>query len=176
MAMDRGVSLDWLATGKGAMMLSDKHQVADESSKYGQSDAYSYIPLFDVDASAGYGRLTESEHIRGHLAFRKQFIKQELGSAEKDLALLTVTGDSMEPSLKSGDTIMIDQGKVAHIAQDGLYVLQMDGSLLVKRLQTLPGDRVRVSSDNPAYQPFEMSKAELISDLVGRVVWTGRKF
>lgn len=183
MAIDRGVSLDWLATGKGNMMLSAAGRVADDSAIYDRDpDDYCFIPLYDVEAAAGHGSLADNEAITSHLAFKKSFINADLRASERDLALITVKGDSMDPTLKSGDTIMINQALVDDRLQDGLYVLNIDGSLLVKRLQALPGDRVRISSDNPAYEPFEVSRVDLAAagagslvGIIGKVVWTGRR-
>ena len=61
--------------------------------------------------------------------------------------------------------------------RDGIYVLRMDGALLVKRLQRLPGGIIKVGSDNPLYDPFEidLSKIGDTVSVIGRVVWTGRR-
>ena len=49
--------------------------------------------------------------------------------------------------------------------------------LLVKRLQALPGGKVRVTSDNAAFDPWTLDLSEVGGDvaIVGRVVWSGRR-
>ena len=61
---------------------------------------------------------------------------------------------------------------------DGIYVLRHENSLLVKRLQMLPGGIIKVKSDNSMYEAWEIKKSQLNGvdlELIGRVVWTGQR-
>jgi phage repressor protein C with HTH and peptisase S24 domain len=84
-----------------------------------------------------------------------------------------VVGDSMEPTFRAGDPVMVrldhPQPRV-----DGIWVVQQSGGVLVKRLQFLAGGTVRVISDNPAYreQVLDLKVEQPDFRLVGRVVWT----
>jgi phage repressor protein C with HTH and peptisase S24 domain len=70
---------------------------------------------------------------------------------------------------------MVDRGDGADRLRDGIYVLRVDGALLVKRLLIHPiGRRVTIQSDNPAYADLPDCALDEI-DCVGRVIWTGRK-
>ena len=111
-----------------------------------------------------------------HLAFQLSWIKGEKGFRRKELLLVTVVGDSMEPTLRQGDVVLVDRAK-AHVPDDGLYVLRVDGAMLVKRLNKLPGRRVGVTSDNEVYPSFEFDLASPPEDMavLGRVVWFGRE-
>lgn len=82
----------------------------------------------------------------------------------------------MEPTLRPGDMMLIvKQG--AQPVTDGIYVVRLEGTLLVKRLQRLPGNALNVSSDNPAYKPFIIDrKSDGDFAIVGRVIWAGRRF
>ncbi len=73
------------------------------------SGEYVYLPLYDVRAAAGYGALVEEEPVKYELAFRKSWIHNELHANKDDLHLIYVQGDSMEPSLRAGDIIMINR-------------------------------------------------------------------
>jgi phage repressor protein C with HTH and peptisase S24 domain len=137
-------------------------------------DNYVAIPLYDVRAAAGGGAIVDSEQIVDFLHFKEQWVRAELHAAPSDLYLIYVEGESMEPTLRPGDVILIDHRDQSQ-ARDGIYVLRLDGTLLVKRL---PGSVIKVSSDNSAYSPFELKAAELEQNdfsIVGRVVWTGRR-
>jgi phage repressor protein C with HTH and peptisase S24 domain len=48
----------------------------------------------------------------------------------------------------------------------------LEGDILVKRLQRVPGGKIKVSSDNPAYEPFYIALEDGGVDfaLLGRVV------
>jgi len=138
---------------------------------------YAAIPLYDVHAAAGSGAVVDSEHVVDFLHFKQDWIRHELHAKPADLYLIYVDGESMEPTLRPGDVILVDRRD--HLqARDGIYVLRMDGTLLVKRLQRLPGGIINVSSDNASYRPFDLKASDLEGTdfaIVGRVVWTGRR-
>lgn len=172
-----GVLLPWLATGEGLMRGgSGTNQIMESFSVQEPAPGYEYLPLYDVQAAAGHGALVDREDISDFLAFKSAWIRRELGADPKDLYLISVEGDSMEPALRPGDVILVDRRQAESVPKDGVYVLQMDGSLLVKRLQSMPGGKIRVTSDNPSYSPFELDKRESgNSGIIGRVVWAGRR-
>ena len=86
----------------------------------------------------------------------------------------------MEPTLRAGDVILVD-GRANQPDREGVYILRMNGMLLVKRIQAMPGGVLKIMSDNPAYQPFmiDTSSVEQPGDgslaILGRVVWSGRR-
>lgn len=174
------VNIQWLATGEGTRQSGEASPAAVREPP---SDAYAYLPLYNVRAAAGHGAVVEGEEVIDSLAFKKEWIHNELHANPADLYLLYVHGDSMEPALRAGDVILVNRS-CSTVQHDGVFVLVMDGTLLVKRLQSLPGGRIRVSSDNPAYQPFEIEKTWLQpgqqestdgAGIIGRVVWAGRR-
>lgn len=135
------------------------------------------VPLYDVRAAAGHGALPAETPHSDVLHFNEAWIRQELRASPEDLYLIYVDGESMEPTLRSGDVILLDR-RATKPDREGIYILRMDGMLLVKRLQALPGASVKVSSDNPAYEPFVLMLADMESQdfaILGRVVWSGRR-
>lgn len=57
----------------------------------------------------------------------------------------------------------------------GVYVLRMDDSLNVKRVAIEPqGRRISVVSDNPSYPSWNNLERRAVN-IVGRVLWFGRK-
>lgn len=180
-----GVLLEWLATGEGPMRRGEVAVAAAEGVMGAQEPGadYMYLPLYDVQAAAGHGAVVEHEEVVDFLAFKKAWIRRELGADPNDLYLISVEGDSMEPALRPGDVILVDRRQAWTVPKDGVYVLHMDGSLLVKRLQSMPGGKIRVTSDNPAYTPFDLDRRWVDehqndangSGVIGRVVWSGRR-
>lgn len=140
-------------------------------------DDYVAIPLCNVQDSAGGGSGVDAEPVVDFLHFKRLWLQTELRAAPADLFLITVQGESMEPTLSKGDTVLVDR-RYQQDVRDGIYALRMGGKLLIKRLQCMPGGVFKVSSDNPAYQPFEVKAPDLQGDdfaIIGRVVWVGRR-
>lgn len=145
--------------------------------EYGRSDnsidsgEYAYIPLFNIEASAGHGSYVDSEDVSSRLAFRRDWINKELHAIPSNMHLIYVRGDSMEPVLEAGDVVMVDTSAATESIRDGIHVIQIDGSVLIKRLQRLIGTRIRVMSDNSMYPSFEADLQRDEITIIGRVIW-----
>jgi len=133
-----------------------------------------FVPHYRIHASAGSGEEIESEQIINHLAFHQQWVRGNLKVAPKDLALINVIGDSMEPTLRHKDLILINRAE--REVKDGLlYVLRVENNLIVKRLERLLNGLIRVKSDNPDYQEQLIDPRSETLDVIGRVLWFGRE-
>ncbi len=108
------------------------------------------------------------------LAIKKSWLSQ-LHAKPQDLKLFYVEGESMKPTLYPGDIVLANLHATA--VHDGIYVLQIENVLLIKRLQRIAADTIRVSSDNASYEPWTMSVSELAekSVILGRVVRACRR-
>lgn len=138
-------------------------------------DSFILVPRYDVKASAGGGAIIHSEQVVDYLAFRSDWVKNTLGIPKENLALISVLGDSMEPTLSEGDLLLIDL-RATHIQDNAIYVLSFNSSLLVKRIQQKLDRTVIVKSDNTIYDPEIITPDKLDSlVIVGRVVWYGRR-
>jgi hypothetical protein len=131
------------------------------------------VPRIDIGASAGSGSLAD-EGGRSHISFDAKWLRRLAGGAAK-LSMIRVEGDSMVPTLADGDEILVDLGDGAERLRDGIYVLRLEDALMVKRVALNPaGRRLTIASDNPAYPSWPDCRLGSI-DVVGRVVWAGRK-
>lgn len=104
------------------------------------------------------------------VAFRKEWIARK-GNA-KDMVLIKVSGDSMEPTLLNGDLVLVDRGRNYLEPQGGVYAIALDDVIMIKRVQPI-GDRVRIISDNKMYEPFEVSADQV--KINGKVIWFARE-
>ncbi len=156
------VSVHWLATGEGEM--TDSQDQTDHNA----DDDFVYIPCLDLEVSAGPGVLVQEETVQEVVAFDSQWLRAKLNSNVSRLSLVTVKGDSMSPTLEDGDMIFVDHSSTDF--RDGIYVFQMEGDLLVKRLQKLPGSLLSVISDNPKFSPFTLDLNDVSMDfnIIGR--------
>lgn len=168
-----GRPLDWFANaidvGRGGVeqLGTGYHNAAD----------FVLLPLYDVRASAGHGAWNDEERVIKTLAFNRQWLSADLRANAEAVVLIYVDGDSMEPTLASGDVVMVDRSQ-SQLRTDGMYVFTHDGALLIKRLQRLAGSTVRVISDNPRFKEYDLQLADFEADaarvkLIGRVTWSG---
>jgi len=87
-----------------------------------------------------------------------------------------VQGDSMLPTLNDGDDILVDRSASGKHFSDGIFVLRLEDTLMVKRFAVHPGDdTLTISSDNPAYPSWTNCKRASVN-VIGRVIWAGRRF
>ena len=136
------------------------------------SNQYTLVPRYAVHASAGVGNEIIQEDVLDRLAFKQDWLHKR-GLSPESLGIIYAVGDSMQPTFSDGDVLLLDLNQKR--AQDGkIFVLRSEEYLYVKRLQILPG-RIQIVSDNPKYQPFEVTSddADLWS-IIGQVVWVGR--
>jgi hypothetical protein len=133
------------------------------------------VPRLDLGASAGAGAFDGDERPQAHIAFDPVWLRRIARGAPDLLSIIRVTGDSMAPALADGDDILVDRGDGAARVRDGIYVLRIDDALVVKRLAVNPSaPTLSVGSDNPAYPGWPDCPPDAV-DIVGRVVWTGRR-
>ena len=144
----------------------------DPAAEFGELVPVARVP---VRASAGPGAIPGEESAKPYFAFDPKWLKSLTASPASRLSVIRVEGDSMAPTLSAGDDILVDLADGPERLRDGIYVLRVDGTLLVKRLAIHPvGRRVTVQSDNPAYGDLPDCSLDEI-ECIGRVIWTGRK-
>lgn len=100
-------------------------------------------------------------------------------TSAKNLAIVTGFGDSMRPLFNPGDPLLVDRG-ITRADVDGVYFFRVGDEGYVKRLQRIPtadGPILRAKSDNPRYDPFDITR-DMDCEIFGRVVkaWCGEDF
>ncbi len=171
------ISGDWLLTGEGLQEKQD-HHISEAAGIYAAKspeEGFTLVPKYDIEASAGGGRVIHSEQVVDHLTFKTSWIRGVLGLDPKNLILISAVGDSMEPTIRAGDLLLLDRA-VESIVDDALYSILINDVLLIKRIQRLFDASVLVKSDNPAYQTQTLSKTQAEDlQVIGRLVWVGRR-
>jgi len=133
------------------------------------------VPLLDIGASAGAGASVEGERARAHVAFDPAWLRKVASGGPDGLSIIRVEGDSLLPTLADGDEILVDRCDGRQRLRDGIYVLRLEGALMVKRLAFNPVSKnVTISSDNDAYPSWPDCDPGAV-ELVGRAVWVGRR-
>lgn len=169
-----GVNIAWLAAGEGVMKGGSHFFEGKQALAQGLD--YVMIPAFNIIASAGEGVIPWNEAQVGDFPFRLDFLKGELRARIGNLSMIPVEGDSMHPTLSSGDQIMVDRSDTEIRGGDGIYVIRLGDALMVKRIQRMPGGIIEIASDNPSYKLFTVEAGDYPDDfsVIGRVVWYGK--
>lgn len=130
------------------------------------------VPGYDVKASAGNGNHVNGEAVIGRYAFSRSWLARK-GLKHENLAVVTANGDSMEPTVRSGDILLVDLS-VKRVSPDGIYLIEKDNELFCKRLQRLFDGGVSIMSENTKYETQHLSPASAEAlHVVGRVIWIG---
>ena len=132
------------------------------------------IPLFHINDLASPASEAPPLQTADEIPqFSTVWLERELKADPAHLCLIPIDEDSMMPTLRPGDTILLDR-RIAKPDREGIYVLRMNGVSLVKRMQTMPGGALKISSDNPAYETFTINQSDITDNniaVLGRVVW-----
>ena len=92
-----------------------------------------------------------------------------------DLLPIEIRGDSMEPTLRAGDVVIVDPRDLAP-SPEGLFAVWDGLAAIVRRVQVLNGagpPRLRLTPDNGRYTAFETPMEDAV--VLGRVVWLTRR-
>lgn len=149
-------STEWLLTGNGEMLRQDSGTRPDEPAAPIIKEA---IPLIPMDAFAGYPPQQYSD-----LPIEDYYQVAEFARAD---FLIRVKGDSMTPKFNGGDIVACKKIHERLFFQwHRIYVICTNSQgVMIKRVEH--SDRqgcIRLVSDNPAYQPFDIPESD-ISDI-----------
>ena len=160
-----GVNLEWLALGIGDMDEAKPQAVKHDINLQASNDE-TFIEIEDcreVRLSAGGGAFNNGyEEITTTKVERAWLQSRRLKA--KDCAMFLVSGESMYPTLKDGEEIIVDRSK-RELTEGKIFVLNHNGSMLVKKVQFTYGG-VELISDNPSYRPLKLDTEEANSLVV----------
>lgn len=131
---------------------------------------YVIVRRYDLHVAAGNGHVVyDEQELDQGKAYRTDYIRSE-GFYAKDLLCVRARGDSMEPVIASGDTLLIDRSQ-CQIQDRGVYVLRYGNEIRVKRLYLRPDGGLRIVSDNPQFPEEIVTGADMRHiEILGRVV------
>jgi phage repressor protein C with HTH and peptisase S24 domain len=154
---------DWVETGFGPTFL--KPSASSDS-------RFENIPKVKARLSAGGGSFEVGSEIEGYYAFRKEWLATK-GNINK-IVLMDIFGNSMEPEIKDGDTVLIDESQ-KDILAGAVYAVGIEDTIMVKRLEKHPNKLV-LHSDNRDYSPIYLQGNEINSvRIIGKIIWICRE-
>lgn len=159
-----GFNPKWIETGIGNAFLQTQSS---------QDVDFKAIPKVAARLSAGTGSFECEENITDYLFFQNKWLAAK-GSASHMVAM-EVFGQSMEPAIKEGDTVLIDQSQ-KNILAGAIYAVGVEDTILIKRLEKHP-NRLVLCSDNKDYEPIFLEKHETETvRIIGKVIWSCREY
>lgn len=150
-----GVRTEWLSTGAGPM--KDDGQIPIINADV--NEGIYRIEVLDLTFSAGPGKymLSEFVEVLHAIEFTTDYARSLFGNRpQNDVKVMTVDGDSMYPTIQSGDRLFFDVS-VRSFKVDGVYAFVFGQHFHVKRLQ-MQGLQLAVLSDNPAYKDWYVTE------------------
>lgn len=145
-----GFRLEWLIDGAGPARSTES---LPTGSTHETPPGYVRFRMMDGEASGGHGAVNEDfPAVVRELDVAEWQVRSQLGFLPEAnrIQLVTVRGDSMYPDIKHGDVIMVDVLR-AYFDGDGVYLINLNGYTLVKRLQMM-ADGLHVISTNQKYR------------------------
>ncbi|MDN6874116.1 MULTISPECIES: S24 family peptidase [Pseudomonas] len=182
-AASLGVRPEWLDSGEEPKSLLAQVDMASLPAPLAQKIS-SYrskvsIDRFDVAGSMGPGTEPPDLHnIVDSMTLDAAWVRQNLVyTAVENIKLISGRGDSMSPTIKNGDPLLVDVG-ITSVECDAIYFFLMGRQLQIKRIQRHL-DGLTILSDNDRYKPVEIA-AEREEELTifAQVIygWNGQKF
>ncbi|MGF1689323.1 helix-turn-helix transcriptional regulator [Photobacterium japonica] len=196
----KGVRLEWLATGQGpkstepfidhfipkkdspiyknlkwdnlfsvCAYCNDTVDPDENDANEAINEEFVLVPGYQIHVSAGHGTSAIDAPVKRYLAFRRKYIQHRKLDPNK-LAVIFAKGDSMEPTIKDSDSLLIDLN--AQKPLDGkIFVVRLGDELYAKRIQKSFDGSLRLISDNKEYSPIEVPTNQLDQlCIIGRVV------
>ncbi len=136
------------------------------------------IPVLgNVEASMGFGVTIYNENQTAIYMLSRQ-LAHDLGISETQTKMIFARGNSMQPTILSGDSLLVDMSKL-EIYDGKIYCIRKDGQLYAKRLQKISATQLKIISDNKDYEPIIIDftkENETDFAVIGEVRWAGRVF
>lgn len=161
------VHLDWLVFGEGPTGISP--EVSDFKTFHSTRKQYITIPEYHHENKE---LKNQSSGSLGKVSFNHLWL-MKVGLNPETLRMLRAYGDSMAPTIKEGDLMMIDIGQ-NKFDGDAIYILKLAPHYLItKRLQQAVDKGIYLVNDNPAYREQYIPQNERDTlEIIGKVVWS----
>lgn len=136
------------------------------------SDDWVRVPVVDSYASCGGGADPGTDLFVSTIDFLKVFLMGLKGVTNTNrMHLIPSVGDSMEPTISRNALCLIDGNQTA-IRADGIYCLQAENSIYIKRVMRNLDGSITLISDNDSYPPQHIPREVLNNaQVIGKVVY-----
>ncbi|MFA5453825.1 MAG: LexA family transcriptional regulator [Sulfurimonas sp.] len=152
----KSISINWLLYGQSPESLIEA------------TNRFFMVKYFsNINASAGGGADSDEENVAG-IEIPHEFAMMLGGERElKNIEVINVSGDSMEPTFSYNDIVFINRAKT-DLQRGGVFTIRTEAGLFIKRVQKRIDGKIDVISDNQVYSTQTLNPDEI--EVIGRVV------
>lgn len=154
-----GVNPDWLATGAGDMQSASSVQSSE-------------IKAHPTNST------TPSAQAFDSIKLNPAWVKSALdGASAERLMLFFVHDDTMSPTLKHGDFLLIDS-QIKTVDKAGIFLIKSKAGQLLKRININLDGSLTITTDSPTPNPEIIPKLEACGiEIIGRaaIAWSEKK-
>lgn len=155
------------------MALIEKYEMdAGETGDHTPVSAPTYVEIEVLPTYAGMGGGGSGDGDRATALLARSLVEDQLRAKPSDLLLIDVRGDSMEPTFRQGDQVLVDR-RDRNPRQPGPFVLWFDDGYVLKNVEMIrKTGKVRIFSNNSSYSDDEADPEDV--SIMGRPVWFAR--
>ena len=129
------------------------------------------VDCYEVRVADGSAVLLDGSTRIGCLAVHRMWLDRHRLDATQ-CAIVRMRGESMEPTLNDGSTILVNRAQRRR-RSGRLFAVQTDDGLVVRRLRKDPGGDWLLVSDHPDWEPRPWPAS---AEILGQVRWATRTF
>lgn len=156
---------NWLLGEEGGQMPINPDRITTYAAQH--LDAV-MIPFYNAPHSMGAGSTFDIEASHEMVPLAKSWLRGKVSGGLDQLMLLPGQGDSMEPTIRDGDVVLVDKAQTVVSQPDRIWAFNHLESGYIKRLRRARLGEFTVSSDNKAVSEWPADIADIT--IVGRVV------
>lgn len=146
-----------------------ERSVSPPTRRASDADETVEVVSLDLSLSMGPGTLIEEFVEEEPVKFDVGLLRAITRAPFRNLRLVKGYGDSMDPTLKTNDRVLIDTTEKSLSRVHGVYWIDHLGAHGIKRLRPYGDGRILVMSDNPAVSDYDVSADEM--RIHGRALW-----
>lgn len=127
------------------------------------------VPKYDLRHTVDIGGFPERKLAADHVTFSRSWLTGLIRGDLDSLAVIEAEGDSMEPTIRSGDQVIINIADKS-IVDSGIFALFLNEMIVIKRIFILPNE-FEIRSENAESPTWRVKKEDLTDiNIVGRAV------
>ena len=151
--------------------LTDPEALAGVSAEIYQFPGTKPVSVHRLGTAAGSGALDLDESVKTYAWFRSEWLSRK-GLVADQCAIISVAGESMEPTLPDGCVILIDRNRTRRRSGQ-IFVVRTEDGLIVKRLGKDEQGNWQLLSDHEDWEPAPWPEDAVI---IGEVKWSAREW